>query len=79
MIMARVIILAVVVVVSMFLAWIFRSVTDSMLSAIQTTFTDIGITASTFEIAIITLIPYIALVYLAIVRPVVDFWANRKD
>ncbi len=79
MIMARVIILGIVVVISMFIAWIFRSVTASVVTAMQDTFSDLGITMSTFEASIVILMPYIALVYLAVVKPIVDFWSTRKD
>ncbi len=74
MIMARVIILAVVVVVSMVIAYLFKGITGQLLTTIQD-----GVGCTTWEAVIITLMRYIALVYLAVVRPVVDFWEDRRD
>jgi len=74
MIMARVLVLGIVIVVSMVIAYVFKAIVGDMLTAIQ------GIvTVTTFEAALIVLMPYIALVYLAIVRPVVDFWSTRRE
>jgi len=74
MIMARGLVLGIVVMVSMVIAYVFKGVVSDLLTAIKSV-----VTVTTFEAALIVLMPYIALVYLAIVRPIVDFWSSRRD
>jgi hypothetical protein len=72
--MARGLVLGIVVMVSMVIAYVFKGVVSDLLTAIKSV-----VTVTTFEAALIVLMPYIALVYLAIVRPIVDFWSSRRD
>lgn len=74
MVMARVILLGIVVIVGIVMAYIGKIV----INALQSAFEGI-VTLSTLEAALMILIPYILLIYIAIIRPVVDFWASRKD
>ncbi len=74
MVMARVVLLGIVVVVGIIIAYAFKTVINSL----QTAFSSV-VTLTTLESALLVLIPYIILVYLAIIRPIVDFWRSRRD